>query len=486
MNYKSIKDLFLLPKNIILLTIKKLVNKVFFVLNPEFQFFRDLSSIEYKHTDKKSIKCLLWMSNCEQIVGNIPFSITVKDKEWRYLRLSEYLLDSLWKWIEWFIGKTDEEIAFKVLSKYWKLCSDKKEINFWVIEYQLKIENKNGKSQYLLMREKQIYDVNWDLSLIISAGYDITKMVELQEQIKLQSNKMNEIIENLPSWAWYLSSDLILQYVNPAFCEMYEASKDLYVWKHLSKFYNLTPELELAAQQLQKQGRIINFEMNSTTLKMKKMVVMISAQKIDSSWKIFFTIKDITELKRLQNEIKFMAYNDCVTWLANRHSLELFVVDKLASLDRNQEKLAILYIDLDWFKAVNDDYWHNVGDLLLREVWVRLKSIIRNSDKIGRVWWDEFVICLSRIKTLEEIQTVIDKIQESFKNPFNLAKISCKVGASIWVSITNADDLIDWNCEQLAEKLLKQADDAMYRVKNGGKWTYCFFDQKKYNKVSNN
>lgn len=482
MNYKSIKDLFLLPKNIILLTIKKLVNKVFYVLNPEFKFVRNLTNCGSNSIDNKSIKCLLWMSNCEQIVWNIPFSITVKDKEGRYIRLSEYLLDSLWKWIESFFGKTDEEIEFKVLSKYWKLCSEKKEINFWAIEYQLMIENKNGKNQYLLMREKSIYDIKWDLSLIISAGYDITRMIELQEQIKSQSNKILEITENLPSWAWYLSSDLIFQYVNPAFCEMYEAFKEHYLWRHLSEFYDLTPQLETAAHYLQEKGKIINVELNSTTLTMKRITVMISAQKIDSSWKIFFTIQDITELKRLQNEIKFMAYNDCVTWLANRHSLERFVVDKLSTLDRNQEKLAILYIDLDWFKAVNDEYWHSVWDLLLREVWVRLKSIIRSSDKIGRVWWDEFVICLSRIKTLEEIQTVIDKIQKAFKQEFVIAKISCTVWASIWVSITNADDLIDWNCEQLAEKLLKQADDAMYRVKNSWKWAYCFFDNKKFSK----
>ncbi|MEF2175802.1 MAG: diguanylate cyclase [Candidatus Absconditabacteria bacterium] len=482
MNYKSIKDLFLLPKNIILLTIKKLVNKVFYVLNPEFKFVRNLTNCGSNSIDNKSIKCLLGMSNCEQIVGNIPFSITVKDKEGRYIRLSEYLLDSLGKGIESFFGKTDEEIEFKVLSKYGKLCSEKKEINFGAIEYQLMIENKNGKNQYLLMREKSIYDIKGDLSLIISAGYDITRMIELQEQIKSQSNKILEITENLPSGAGYLSSDLIFQYVNPAFCEMYEAFKEHYLGRHLSEFYDLTPQLETAAHYLQEKGKIINVELNSTTLTMKRITVMISAQKIDSSGKIFFTIQDITELKRLQNEIKFMAYNDCVTGLANRHSLERFVVDKLSTLDRNQEKLAILYIDLDGFKAVNDEYGHSVGDLLLREVGVRLKSIIRSSDKIGRVGGDEFVICLSRIKTLEEIQTVIDKIQKAFKQEFVIAKISCTVGASIGVSITNADDLIDGNCEQLAEKLLKQADDAMYRVKNSGKGAYCFFDNKKFSK----
>ena len=320
--------------------------------------------------------------------------------------------------------------------------------------------------------------------MTILAWYDISILIELQEQIKLQSDNIHEIIENLPSGAWYLSSDLIFQYVNPAFCEMYEAYKEHYLWRHLSEFYDLTPELESAAQQLQTQWKIINVELNSTTLTMKKIVVMISAQKIDSNWKIFFTIQDVTQLKKLQNEIKFMAYNDCVTWLANRHSLWLFIVDKLKIIDRNQEMLAVLYIDLDWFKAVNDEYWHNVWDLLLREVWVRLKSIIRSSDKIGRVWWDEFVICLSRIKSIDEIKIVIDKIQKSFENNFNIAKISCKVWASIWVSITNADELIDWDCDQLAENLLKQADDAMYKVKNSWKWAYCFFDSKKFKTIN--
>ena len=161
MYYKHIRNLFLNLKNNLLFSLKKVFNKFFYALNPEFKFLNNLSSLEYNSIDKKSIKCLLWMSNCEQIIWNIPFSISVKDSNWRYLWLSDYLLESLWQGLEVFFGKTDDEVDFKVLSKHSKLCSEKKDLNFWIIEYQLKIENKNGNYKYLLMREKPIIDEIW-------------------------------------------------------------------------------------------------------------------------------------------------------------------------------------------------------------------------------------------------------------------------------------------------------------------------------------
>jgi diguanylate cyclase (GGDEF)-like protein len=133
----------------------------------------------------------------------------------------------------------------------------------------------------------------------------------------------------------------------------------------------------------------------------------------------------------------------------------------LALAKRNHYVLAIFYIDLDRFKAVNDTLGHEMGDLLLKEVSRRLTSCIRSADTMARVGGDEFAGICGKIEAPDAL-VVARKINDALSKPFLLRDHECSIGASIGISLYPEDG-------SDPETLLKKADDAMYRVKEGGK-----------------
>jgi diguanylate cyclase (GGDEF)-like protein len=140
----------------------------------------------------------------------------------------------------------------------------------------------------------------------------------------------------------------------------------------------------------------------------------------------------------------------------------------LAMAQRNTKRLAVLFLDLDGFKAVNDKLGHDAGDLLLQGVSKRLKGTIRASDMVARVGGDEFIIVLNVIQTDEDAALAANKIIMALSEPFDINGQRCHVGGSIGISLfpDNSKD---------PETLIKQADNAMYLAKQSGKNTYKFY-----------
>jgi len=130
-------------------------------------------------------------------------------------------------------------------------------------------------------------------------------------------------------------------------------------------------------------------------------------------------------------------------------------------------KAAILFIDIDGFKEVNDTYGHMVGDIILKMVAARLLKIIRESDTVARIGGDEFLIIQTEVNDKETIAFVADKILNKLADPFDLAGTEIKIGASIGIAIYPEHG----NNIQL---LIKKADKAMYKAKKLGKGTYTF------------
>ncbi|MBC8017982.1 MAG: diguanylate cyclase, partial [Verrucomicrobia bacterium] len=172
--------------------------------------------------------------------------------------------------------------------------------------------------------------------------------------------------------------------------------------------------------------------------------------------------EDISELKRLQKELGQMAHSDELTGLPNR---ALFL-DRLGQVmilaHRNHSRFALLFLDLDGFKTVNDSFGHQAGDELLQAVAHRLLAGVRESDTVARMGGDEFIIILNDLNHWEEPGIVARKLLETFATPFSIGKIVCLIGVSIGVSIY-PDDAED------AQNLISCADLAMYEAKRAGK-----------------
>jgi diguanylate cyclase (GGDEF)-like protein len=169
----------------------------------------------------------------------------------------------------------------------------------------------------------------------------------------------------------------------------------------------------------------------------------------------------------MELKMKYMATHDELTGLPNRTLLRDRLNSAIASHARHQEHLALLFIDLDGFKAVNDTYGHYIGDELLSQMAQRFKQGIRKSDTAARCGGDEFVILLTGLHHREEAAFICEKILNLVKHPFVLSTCSTHVGASIGVAMYPQDGTVD-------EQLLKVGDTLMYQVKTSGKNNYRF------------
>jgi diguanylate cyclase (GGDEF)-like protein len=166
----------------------------------------------------------------------------------------------------------------------------------------------------------------------------------------------------------------------------------------------------------------------------------------------------IGEQKELESRLYNMAHYDVLTGIANRSFFKNRLEHAISSALRYKTMFALLYIDLDGFKAVNDQYGHKAGDLLLIETAKRLNSCVRESDTTARMGGDEFTVILTRISEEKDALTAADKIAGEIAKPFVIFDQKCFVEASIGIGIFPQD-------APDAETLLKKADMDMYLKK---------------------
>lgn len=201
---------------------------------------------------------------------------------------------------------------------------------------------------------------------------------------------------------------------------------------------------------------------------------------IDSGGKkqTLLSFSDITKRKKDEQALDYQARHDALTGLANRR----FFTETLADLTsrktkRSKDHLALLFIDLDRFKHINDTLGHKVGDLLLVEVSKRLNHCLRDYDFLARVGGDEFTAILGAISDTGEVDKVADRMLESLMMPFDIQKHRFTIGASIGIALF-PDDAVD------ADTLVKNADSAMYAAKEAGRNRVHWFTRRGSNDTS--
>lgn len=178
--------------------------------------------------------------------------------------------------------------------------------------------------------------------------------------------------------------------------------------------------------------------------------------------------QDVTERKRQEDEVRYLAYHDTLTGLPNRRLLDDRLSQAVYAAQRRDTRVAVIVIDLDHFKAVNDTLGHKAGDVVLREVAVRLMACVRKADTLARQGGDEFVMVLPDLATDADCSVVADKILRTLGPEVVVEGRAFSVGASIGISLF-PDDAGD------GEALLRNADAAMYRAKELGRNTYRYY-----------
>ncbi|MFZ5426140.1 MAG: diguanylate cyclase domain-containing protein [Thermodesulfobacteriota bacterium] len=189
-------------------------------------------------------------------------------------------------------------------------------------------------------------------------------------------------------------------------------------------------------------------------------------------------VRDVTERRMAEATIRRMAYHEALTGLPNRFLVSDRLEQGLSQAKRRGCLLAVMLLDLDGFKKVNDTHGHNVGDLLLRAVARSIESLLRKSDTVGRMGGDEFLVILPEVKTLEGTAAVASKVLKAVGQARDIAGNPIKVTTSIGIA------LYPWDGEDAAT-LIQKADAAMYRAKDAGRDT-CFFSREDLMKAGYN
>lgn len=178
--------------------------------------------------------------------------------------------------------------------------------------------------------------------------------------------------------------------------------------------------------------------------------------------------QDITARKRREEAVQFLAYHDPLTGLPNRRLLDDRLKQALHAAQRRQRSLAVMLIDLDGFKRVNDSLGHRAGDSVLREVAGRLGGCVRKADTLARQGGDEFAVVLSDVQSEADCNVVADKILRALEKDFRVDGESFSIGASMGIALFPGD-------AGDGDALLRNADAAMYRAKQLGRNRYCFY-----------
>ncbi|WP_224962937.1 putative bifunctional diguanylate cyclase/phosphodiesterase [Geomonas subterranea] len=225
--------------------------------------------------------------------------------------------------------------------------------------------------------------------------------------------------------------------------------------------------------ELSEKGSVRDLEVRIRAKSGQELEGLVSADCIEMEGSPFLLtlFKDISERKRLEQVIRHQAQHAPLTDLPNRKLFMDFLALELAQARRNRKHLAVLFLDLDHFKQINDTLGHAAGDQLLQSVAQRLKKCVRESDTVARIGGDEFNVLMPDLAQADDVGTVVNKIVGVFQAPFRLEGVEVKVGTSVGISMFPADG-------ESCEELLQKADGAMYAVKQNRGNSYQFYNSE--------
>lgn len=329
----------------------------------------------------------------------------------------------------------------------------------------------DGRICWLNEKGNVIRDHNGDAVSMLGVVIDITERKLTAEKLLLSSRVFSDTHEGIT----ITDSNKLIVDVNPAFCAITGYSREEVIGKNPRILSSGKQGPEFYKEMWQEiyehgywHGEIWNRK-KSGEVYAESLTISVLKDETGQEVNYVGVFTDITKSKQQQEQLSRIAHYDLLTDLPNRVLLADRVTQAMLQCRRHEKSLAVVFLDLDGFKAVNDSYGHDVGDELLIALSVRMKEALREGDTLARIGGDEFVAVLTDLITVEDCEPVLERLLLAASEQITIGEVVLSISASIGVTFY-PQDKVD------ADQLMRHADQAMYAAKESGKNRYQLFD----------
>jgi diguanylate cyclase (GGDEF)-like protein/PAS domain S-box-containing protein len=314
---------------------------------------------------------------------------------------------------------------------------------------------------------------------IVTNAWDVTETKRAEEALRLSEKRFQAQFAHLPipTYTWKKSGqDFVLIDYNEAANRITHGRIGDFLGEKASEAYAVKPEVLGWLWRCFDEQTTIREELwwrLVSTGDTKYLAVSLVFVPPDL---VMVHTEDATERKRMEDQLRYQAFHDQLTGLANRALFEDHLGHALNRVRRGHSMVAVLFMDLNNFKVINDSLGHETGDQLLRAVAERLRACLRPEDTLARFSGDEFTVLLEDVREVSDVVRVANRILKTLEHPFSLDGRELFTSASIGISTNDS-------AEDSPEELLRRADTAMYRAKERGENSYQLFDTSMHEAV---
>jgi diguanylate cyclase (GGDEF)-like protein/PAS domain S-box-containing protein len=349
-------------------------------------------------------------------------------------------------------------------------------------DLEFRIALKDGTQRWLHSRGAVSRDASGKALHLYGASIDVTESKRREELLGYQAH----LLENIQEAVMAADEHFTLTAWNKGAEQMFGWRADEVLGRKVHEVVRSAFSEELALRELSDSGQqhtdAVTYHKDGTPIYAEALTIALRGEQGEIGGYLSI-LRDLTErkeserLRRSEVHLRYQAFHDLLTGLANR---QLFLEHLEQALRRTARtrgrKVAVLFIDLDNFKVINDSLGHEVGDVLLTAVSERLQGCLRLENTLARFGGDEFTVLLEEVANPNEAVGVAERILETFRSPFVLDGREVVVTASIGIALGTAST-------KNSEELLRDADTAMYRAKAQGTPKYEFFDRRMYERT---
>ncbi len=414
------------------------------------------------------------------LIDSLPDSIFIKDLDGRIVMNN--IAHRVWLGVtalEQVVGKTDfdffpQEVAASYHADEEQVIQSGKPL----INQEEPCVGKDQDQRWLLATKVPLRDHQGIITGLVGHCHDITERKQAEATLEQSLSTLHATLEATADGILVVDGQSRIVNFNQRFTEMWripgaimesrnadqalefvlDQLVDHQVFVTKVRMLVSRPEMESFDMLLFKDGRVFEYYSQPQ---------QIAGQSVGRVW----SFRDVTERKRAEEKLAYSALHDSLTNLPNRALFMDRIQQAMHRAKRHKNyRFAVLFLDLDHFKVVNDSLGHNIGDLLLIESARRLAACLRSEDTVARLGGDEFVILLEGVKDPKDVTHVADRIQADLAMPFNLEDHQVFISASIGIVLNVAR-------YELSEDILRDADIAMYRAKRHGRRRYKIFDR---------